>query len=623
MGGTTAKASLIEDGAISRGREYEVGGSISAGSRLIRGAGELLRIPTIDIAEVGAGGGSIAWLDPAGGLQVGPRSAGADAGPGLLRARRRRADGDRRERRARLHARRARSRTGRSRSPPSSPRQAVRRVAEPLGLDAARGGERDPPDRERADDARAARGLVREGARPARLRADRLRRRRAGPRRRARRGSRRCGPCSCRRWRASSAPSACSSRGRSSTRCAPAIWTSTRSTRRGRGALRRDGGRARRARSRARRGRVGADGRPPLRRPELGDRGRLPGRRDRRRRPRGAATRFEDEHERLYGVARPAGLAGRDPGAAARGARRGGRRRAAFERRRRGRRGRREPAGSDVGDGGVDAPVRLARRSATRRARAAARRRVRHDGRRPARLDRSGVDAATGTLVLERDAMATSRPRVDPVDAADRRRTRSRRSPTRWRRRSSAPRTRPSSATGWTSRPRSATPSGETVAQAVSVPFHLGSIPTAMETLLEHYGERDPARATSSSMNDPFDGGMHLQDIFVVKPVHLDGDADRLRRARPRTTATSAAGCRARAPATTRRSSRRGIRLPWLRLYAEGEPVEDVFKIIEANVRIPRDDVRRPRGAGRGVLGRRARAVRRSPSGTARRRSPS
>ena len=81
MGGTTAKASLIEHGAISRGREYEVGGSISAGNRLIRGAGELLRIPTIDIAEVGAGGGSIAWLDPAGGLQVGPRSAGADPGP--------------------------------------------------------------------------------------------------------------------------------------------------------------------------------------------------------------------------------------------------------------------------------------------------------------------------------------------------------------------------------------------------------------------------------------------------------------------------------------------------------------------------------------------------------------
>jgi N-methylhydantoinase A len=81
MGGTTAKASLIERGTVSRAREYEVGGSLSAGSRLLRGAGELLRIPAIDIAEVGAGGGSIAFCDPAGGLHVGPRSAGADPGP--------------------------------------------------------------------------------------------------------------------------------------------------------------------------------------------------------------------------------------------------------------------------------------------------------------------------------------------------------------------------------------------------------------------------------------------------------------------------------------------------------------------------------------------------------------
>jgi 5-oxoprolinase (ATP-hydrolysing) len=81
MGGTTAKASLIENGRVSRSQEYEVGAALSAGSRLLRGSGELIRIPTIDIAEVGAGGGSIAWLDAAGGLQVGPRSAGANPGP--------------------------------------------------------------------------------------------------------------------------------------------------------------------------------------------------------------------------------------------------------------------------------------------------------------------------------------------------------------------------------------------------------------------------------------------------------------------------------------------------------------------------------------------------------------
>src|SRR5207248_2676641 len=81
MGGTTAKASLIEGGAVSRSMEYEVGAALSSGSRLLRGSGELIRIPTIDIAEVGAGGGSIAFVDEAGGLHVGPRSAGAEPGP--------------------------------------------------------------------------------------------------------------------------------------------------------------------------------------------------------------------------------------------------------------------------------------------------------------------------------------------------------------------------------------------------------------------------------------------------------------------------------------------------------------------------------------------------------------
>lgn len=55
MGGTTAKASLIE-GTI-RYSEYEVGGVTSAGNRLVGGGGEMILAPTIDIAEVGAGGG--------------------------------------------------------------------------------------------------------------------------------------------------------------------------------------------------------------------------------------------------------------------------------------------------------------------------------------------------------------------------------------------------------------------------------------------------------------------------------------------------------------------------------------------------------------------------------------
>src|SRR5262249_37968950 len=54
---------------------------IMAGSRLLTGAGYLLRVPAIDLAEVGAGGGSLVWIDPGGGLQVGPQSAGAFPGP--------------------------------------------------------------------------------------------------------------------------------------------------------------------------------------------------------------------------------------------------------------------------------------------------------------------------------------------------------------------------------------------------------------------------------------------------------------------------------------------------------------------------------------------------------------
>jgi N-methylhydantoinase A len=81
MGGTTAKASIVEDGEVSRATEYQVGGGIMHGSRLLTGAGYLLRVPAIDLAEVGAGGGSLVWIDPGGALQVGPQSAGALPGP--------------------------------------------------------------------------------------------------------------------------------------------------------------------------------------------------------------------------------------------------------------------------------------------------------------------------------------------------------------------------------------------------------------------------------------------------------------------------------------------------------------------------------------------------------------
>ncbi len=72
MGGTTAKASLIKDGEASVAEGYHIGGYAS---------GQPVMLPVIDVVEVGAGGGSIAWIDEVGGLKVGPQSAGGDPGP--------------------------------------------------------------------------------------------------------------------------------------------------------------------------------------------------------------------------------------------------------------------------------------------------------------------------------------------------------------------------------------------------------------------------------------------------------------------------------------------------------------------------------------------------------------
>ena len=86
MGGTTAKASIVEGGEITVADEFEVGGEMSTGNSLISGGGYALKLPAIGISEVGAGGGSIVWLDMAGSIKVGPGSAGAVPGPACYAA---------------------------------------------------------------------------------------------------------------------------------------------------------------------------------------------------------------------------------------------------------------------------------------------------------------------------------------------------------------------------------------------------------------------------------------------------------------------------------------------------------------------------------------------------------
>ena len=92
MGGTTAKICLIDGAAPQLGRSFEV----ARVYRFLKGSGLPLRIPVVEMVEVGAGGGSVAGVDPLGRIQVGPAERRVRSGSGLLRARRCGADRDRR-----------------------------------------------------------------------------------------------------------------------------------------------------------------------------------------------------------------------------------------------------------------------------------------------------------------------------------------------------------------------------------------------------------------------------------------------------------------------------------------------------------------------------------------------
>lgn len=81
MGGTTAKTAIVESGEPAKTNEYEIGAGINLSSKLVKGAGYAIKLPFIDVSEIGAGGGSLVWIDKGGLLQVGPESAASVPGP--------------------------------------------------------------------------------------------------------------------------------------------------------------------------------------------------------------------------------------------------------------------------------------------------------------------------------------------------------------------------------------------------------------------------------------------------------------------------------------------------------------------------------------------------------------
>jgi N-methylhydantoinase B len=134
---------------------------------------------------------------------------------------------------------------------------------------------------------------------------------------------------------------------------------------------------------------------------------------------------------------------------------------------------------------------------------------------------------------------------------------------------------------------------GRLVAQGLSLPGHLCSIPVALQAVLRHFGE-DIAEGDILINNDPYDGGMHLPDIFIFKPLFAAG----------RPIAYAATICHhtdvgGRVPGSNASDSTEiyaeGLRIPPLKLYERGKANTTLLRMIDRNVRVPdrvRGDIR-------------------------------
>jgi len=126
---------------------------------------------------------------------------------------------------------------------------------------------------------------------------------------------------------------------------------------------------------------------------------------------------------------------------------------------------------------------------------------------------------------------------------------------------------------------------GRLVAQGLTLPFHLGAMHTAIAAVMARYGD-DIGAGDVFILNDPFAGGMHLPDIFIIKPVFAEGT----RIAFVLTTAHHG-DVGGRVPGSNAADSteiyQEGLRLPPLKLIEGGARNETLWTVIETNVRLP------------------------------------
>jgi N-methylhydantoinase B len=126
---------------------------------------------------------------------------------------------------------------------------------------------------------------------------------------------------------------------------------------------------------------------------------------------------------------------------------------------------------------------------------------------------------------------------------------------------------------------------GKLVAQGLTLPGHLGSIPTALAAVLRRFGD-DMVPDDVFIMNDPFDGGMHLPDIFIFKPIYVDGERMAFSASVCHHTDVGGRVAGSNASDSTEIYAE-GLRIAPLKLYEGGQPNQTLFSIIEKNVRMP------------------------------------
>jgi len=126
---------------------------------------------------------------------------------------------------------------------------------------------------------------------------------------------------------------------------------------------------------------------------------------------------------------------------------------------------------------------------------------------------------------------------------------------------------------------------GRLVAQGLTLPGHLGSVPTALASIMRHFRD-DMAPGDVFIMNDPFDGGMHLPDIFIFKPLYHDGE--RLAFACTCCHHSDVGGRVAGSNASdSTEIYAEGLRIAPMKLYEAGTLNKTIMTFIEKNVRLP------------------------------------